>query len=75
MTLVSTSLRSVTGTVAAFDEGVGLGVIVGDDGTDYSFHCVEIADESRVIVVGADVEFTTRAKLGRIEAGDVRTRR
>lgn len=68
-------MRSVTGTVAAFDEAVGLGTIAGTDGRDYLFHCVEIADGSRTIVVGVDVEFTTRAKLGRTEAGDVRTRR
>ena len=62
------------GTVTAFDEYVGLGVATGEDGIDYPFHCVEIADGSRTIEVGADVTFTPMAKLGRVEAFQVRPR-
>jgi CspA family cold shock protein len=62
-----------TGTVAAFDELVGLGVVAGADGVDYPFHCIEIADGSRSIPVGVDVTFDLLAKLGRWEAANLRT--
>jgi cold shock CspA family protein len=67
--------RSATrrGTVSAFDESVGLGVVVGADGVDYPFHCIEIADGSRSIAVGADVTFDVLAKLGRWEAVNLRS--
>jgi CspA family cold shock protein len=54
--------------VTEFDEQVGLGVITDACGTTYAFHCVEIADGSRTIDVGAAVEFDLLPKLGRIEA-------
>jgi cold shock CspA family protein len=56
------------GTVTAFDEPAGLGTVLGDDGVDYLFHCVEIADGSRQIDVGTAVEFRRLAKLGTYEA-------
>jgi cold shock CspA family protein len=59
------------GVVASFDEHVGLGVITGDDGVDYPFHCIEIADGSRTIAVGAEVTFAELPKLGRVEAADI----
>ncbi len=59
------------GTVTAFDEHVGLGTVVADDGTAYLFHCVEIADGSRTIPVGTGVSFERLAKLGRYEASAV----
>lgn len=62
-----------TGTVCAFDESVGLGVVTGTDGVDYPFHCIEIADGSRSIPVGAGVTFDVLAKLGRWEAANLRT--
>lgn len=55
------------GTVVAFDEGVGLGEIVGD-GTAFPFHCASIADGTRTIEVGTRVRFTELLKLGRREA-------
>lgn len=61
-----------SGTVVSFDENVGLGEITGDDGTTYPFHCVEIADGSRTIAVGTDVQFELLRKLGRLEAADVK---
>ena len=57
------------GTVAAFDGDAGLGTVRADDGVDYLFHCVEIADGTRTIEVGAAVEFSRLAKLGAYEAG------
>ncbi len=43
------------GTVAEFDDDRGLGVLRSGEGVDYSFHCVDIADGSRTIAVGARV--------------------
>ena len=63
------------GTVTAFNEHRGLGEITADDGTVYPFHCTVIADGSRTIAVGAEVEFETIAgHLGRWEAYAVSTR-
>jgi cold shock CspA family protein len=47
-----------TGRVTAFDDHVGSGTVVTDDGADsWSFHCTRIADGSRTIEVGAPVRF------------------
>jgi CspA family cold shock protein len=62
------------GTVVEFDSHVGLGALEAQDGTRYAFHCIEIADGSREIEVGADVSFVPLAKLGRYEAADIRPR-
>ena len=40
------------GRVTTFDGHSGLGIVTADDGTDYPFHCVEIADGSRTIEIG-----------------------
>jgi CspA family cold shock protein len=61
-----------TGTVIAFDEHVGLGEVESGDGEVYLFHCVEIADGSRTIDIGAVVEFDLLHKLGRQEASQLR---
>ena len=61
-----------TGRVIAFDDHVGLGEVESDDGQVYLFHCVEIADGSRTIEVGAAVEFELMLKLGRFEASRLR---
>jgi cold shock CspA family protein len=60
------------GNVIAFDEHVGLGEVRSEDGKVYLFHCVEIADGSRTIEVGAPVEFDLLLKLGRFEASRLR---
>jgi cold shock CspA family protein len=62
----------MNGTVAAFDESVGLGEIDTADGRRLPFHCIAIADGSRTISVGATVEFELVPKLGRWEAADIR---
>lgn len=59
------------GTVTAFDAEVGLGEIAGGDGSVVPFHCVVIADGSRSIAVGTDVEFDLIPKLGRYEAANI----
>jgi cold shock CspA family protein len=60
------------GRVIDFDEHVGLGHVAADDGTEYLFHCVEIADGTRRIDVGAAVEFDLLRKFGRDEAAQLR---
>ena len=57
--------------VTEFDEHIGLGVITDGAGREYPFHCVELADGSRTIEIGADVEFHPLPKLGRVEAGQI----
>ena len=56
------------GTVTAFDEFVGLGVITADDGESIAFQCIGIADGTRKIDIGTAVTFELLAKLGRYEA-------
>lgn len=64
--------RVLSGVVTSFDEAIGLGEVDdAADGTRYPFHCIEIADGSRTIAVGAAVRFTVFAKLGRLEAAQV----
>jgi cold shock CspA family protein len=60
------------GRVTDFDEHVGLGHVVDDGGAEYLFHCVEIADGSRRIDVGAVVEFDLLRKFGVAEASRLR---
>jgi cold shock CspA family protein len=58
----------VRGTVTEFDDPRGLGVVTGDDGARYAFHCTAIADGTRTIAVGATVEFELAPRLGTFEA-------
>ncbi|MEJ6722973.1 cold shock domain-containing protein [Ilumatobacter sp.] len=62
----------LVGAVSEFDSAVGLGVIVGSDGSSHIFHVIEIADGTRSIDVGADVSFDRLAKFGRYEASNIR---
>jgi CspA family cold shock protein len=61
-------MASLSGTVAQFDDGAGLGTIVGADGTAYPFHCTQIADGTRTIAEGTAVTFELLPRLGRWEA-------
>jgi CspA family cold shock protein len=60
------------GTVTAFDDPAGLGVVTADDGRAYAFHCTQVADGTRTIEVGTAVTFELLPRLGRWEAGDLR---
>lgn len=55
-----------------FDEAKGLGAVTVDDGGNYLFHCVEIADGTRAIDVGRPVMFQPLPKFGRYEASRIR---
>ena len=70
--MVGISEQRISGVVADFDDPRGLGHIDAD-GILYPFHCVSIADGSRSIAVGDHVSFVALAKLGRHEAGDIRS--
>jgi CspA family cold shock protein len=59
------------GVVSEFDEHVGLGVVTDSAGARFPFHCAEIADGTRTIEVGKEVNFDVLTKLGRIEAAGV----
>jgi cold shock CspA family protein len=59
------------GTVVAFDAHAGLGEVRSTDGATLAFHCAEIADGTREIAVGAEVDFDVVVKLGRREAVDI----
>ncbi len=60
------------GTVTEFDAARGLGTVAAGDGSELMFHCVEIADGTRVIELGAEVTFVQMAKFGALEAADLR---
>ena len=60
------------GTVTAFDAHVGLGDITIADGPVVMFHCAEIADGSRQIDVGSEVECDIVMKFSRAEASAIR---
>ena len=60
------------GVVAAFDEVRGDGFVRDDEGREFYFHCVNIADGTRRIDVGARVRASRVVGLrGRDEAADV----
>jgi len=59
------------GTVTAFSEDRGLGSITSDEGIEYLFHVIEIADGSRTIEVGRPVCFRPLPKFGALQAGDI----
>lgn len=45
-------------------------MVTADDGTEFPFHCTQIADDSRQIDVGVPVEFVViPGGIGRWEAG------
>jgi cold shock CspA family protein len=63
----------VTGSVSAFDVERGLGEVTADDSTVYPFHCTVIADGTRTIEVGTQVDFEVVAgPLGRWEAASIK---
>ena len=60
------------GAVTAFDAYVGLGDITMADGSVVMFHCAEIADGSRQIDSGSEVECDIVMKFSRAEASAIR---
>jgi cold shock CspA family protein len=66
--MAADSWTDLHGIVESFDEAVGLGEVLADDGRRFPFHCIAIADGTRAIDVGALVRFDLLAGLGRYEA-------
>lgn len=60
------------GIVTAFDAHVGLGDITIADGAVVMFHCAEIADGSRQIDLGTEIECDVVMKFSRAEASAIR---
>lgn len=73
-TTMTTATTAVDGHVAEFDGDRGLGRVTSTAGPSYPFHCIDIADGSREIPVGAPVTFVPVPKLGRYEAVRIRRR-
>lgn len=63
----------LVGEVTEFDADVGIGTVTSSTGERHAFHCIEIADGSRDIAVGAGVGFDLLAKFGRFEAANIKT--
>lgn len=59
------------GSVTTFDEVAGLGTIADDEGVEFRFHVIEIADGSRTIEVGRAVVFNRLARFGEIQAASI----
>lgn len=62
----------LSGTVTEFDAGAGMGTIADSSGRTWPFHCVSIADGTRMIAVGARVTFSDGLHIGRHEAVEIR---
>ena len=61
------------GTVVEFDDAKGYGTVEGRDGRRLFFHCTAVADGTRTIGVGAEVDFEVVAgHQGRWEAAGLR---
>lgn len=59
------------GVVTSFSDRVGLGTVTSAVGGAFDFHCIEIADGTRTIDVGAKVTFTLLARFGTWQAGSI----
>jgi cold shock CspA family protein len=63
----------ITGVIESFDERRGDGLLRGEDGVGFYFHCVAIADGSRSITPGVRAEgFRAVGRLGHDEVVLVR---
>jgi len=61
------------GEVIEFDDPRGYGTVRAEDGSEHFFHCTAIADGTRSIDVGRNVEFeVVPGRLGRWEATNLR---
>jgi len=63
----------VRGRVAAYDEHRGIGEVTDAEGHSLPFHCTAIADGSRTIPSGVEVDFrVVNGPLGVTEATEIR---
>ena len=67
--------RRRKGRVEHFDEAAGYGTAADDEGGSWFFHCTAIADGSRVIEEGIEIDYSlVPGHAGRWEAHDLRPR-
>lgn len=59
----------ITGVIEVFDERRGYGFVRSDAHEQFYFHCVDIADGSRTVAVGAPV--VARRVVGRVGRDEV----
>ncbi|MFM7686629.1 MAG: hypothetical protein ACKPDI_12005 [Actinomycetota bacterium] len=64
-------MSTLHGVVVRFDADSGLGEVESADGRRFPFHCIEVADGTRRVAVGAAVTFGLIAKLGVYEAAQL----
>jgi cold shock CspA family protein len=55
---------ATSGVIAAFDEKAGIGIVETVAGDELGFHCTQIADGTRTILVGTAVRFELIAGRG-----------
>jgi CspA family cold shock protein len=60
----------MNGVVESFDSHRGLGYI-NAGGEQYLFHCAEIVDGTREIVIGVQVQFVVAHRFGNQEASEI----
>jgi len=70
----ATAFTTRRGRVASFDDHVGAGTIA-EGARTWSFHCTSIADGSRTIEAGSDVDFDVRPGPVGLEAFRLRPAR
>jgi cold shock CspA family protein len=59
------------GVVTSFSDSVGWGTVTSTDGSEFGFHCIEIADGSRTIVLGTRVTFRLIPRFGTWQASNI----
>ena len=64
-------MRTYEGTVSAFDDARGLGIVTSDSGSRWPFHCVSLADGTRTVSSGARVRFSISFRVLRLEAVEI----
>lgn len=70
------SMAALDAVVVEFDRDVGWGTLrVGSSGELLGFHCLDIADGSRSVEVGAEVTCRRVGRLGHWEATEISWRR
>lgn len=62
------------GRVTEFDAVRGIGTVADGGGARYRFHAANIADGTRHIDAGADIEFDRLARFGTWEATAIKRR-
>jgi cold shock CspA family protein len=65
---VDVIFHETQGHVVSFDDASGLGIVETNGGDSLPFHCISIADGTRMIAAGASVSFSVEFRVKRAEA-------